>query len=292
MYHNYSADYYQLLGVAPTASPDEIKRAYIRLAKLNHPDIGGDLKKMQSLSEAYEVLRKLKSKLDYDEWYKRNFKYNEPFGNKNHGSTESGQNPGPYTQYHESKGHHKETVFANNKGNLAFDVNIYGPEIKIPKFCTCCLGEADQKFKISKSEARRKRAARKKRTVSLEFPICTDCKKHIDDLYKKKRELLIYSSTFGAAASLVINSFITPLGYAGVIFTSLIFLFAALFILNRILKLSPLKDFHSSRGYSVELKTIFGNMITLRFWNRFYAKTIADNNKSKLRTVKSIKNDR
>ena len=32
-------DYYKILGIAPTAEADEIKRAYRRLARKYHPDI-------------------------------------------------------------------------------------------------------------------------------------------------------------------------------------------------------------------------------------------------------------
>lgn len=49
-------DYYQILGVARTASADEIKRAYRRLASQYHPDKGGDKERFQEIQEAYAVL--------------------------------------------------------------------------------------------------------------------------------------------------------------------------------------------------------------------------------------------
>ncbi len=51
-------DYYKILGVAPTASAAEIKRAYRRKAKLLHPDVAEtkDVKAFQLLTTAYEVL--------------------------------------------------------------------------------------------------------------------------------------------------------------------------------------------------------------------------------------------
>ena len=54
-------DYYEVLGVPRTAGPDEIKRAFRRLAKEYHPDMAkGDKKvaeeRFKELSEAYEVL--------------------------------------------------------------------------------------------------------------------------------------------------------------------------------------------------------------------------------------------
>lgn len=49
-------DYYSTLGVAKTASDDEIKKAYRKLAMKYHPDRGGDEKKFKEISQAYEVL--------------------------------------------------------------------------------------------------------------------------------------------------------------------------------------------------------------------------------------------
>lgn len=49
-------DYYNTLGVSRTASDDEIKRSYRRLASQHHPDKGGDTAKFQEIEEAYRVL--------------------------------------------------------------------------------------------------------------------------------------------------------------------------------------------------------------------------------------------
>ena len=44
------------LGVAPDCSPDELHSAYKNLAKIHHPDLGGDADFMKVLSEAYDQL--------------------------------------------------------------------------------------------------------------------------------------------------------------------------------------------------------------------------------------------
>lgn len=49
-------DFYQALGVERTATADEIKRAYRRLASQHHPDKGGDTARFQEIEEAYRVL--------------------------------------------------------------------------------------------------------------------------------------------------------------------------------------------------------------------------------------------
>ena len=49
-------DYYSTLGVPRTASADDIKKAFRKLASQHHPDKGGDTKKFQEIQAAYDTL--------------------------------------------------------------------------------------------------------------------------------------------------------------------------------------------------------------------------------------------
>jgi curved DNA-binding protein len=59
-------DYYQILGINENASQDEIKKAYKKLAMKNHPDRGGDTKKFQEISQAYDTLGDEQKRQQYD----------------------------------------------------------------------------------------------------------------------------------------------------------------------------------------------------------------------------------
>lgn len=61
-----SNDYYQILGVNNTASEDEIKKAYRKLAMKHHPDRGGNAAEFQKVQEAYSVLSDPQKRQEYD----------------------------------------------------------------------------------------------------------------------------------------------------------------------------------------------------------------------------------
>ena len=64
-------DYYKVLGVAKTATQDEIKKVFRKLAKQHHPDKNpGDKKAEETfkeMSEAYEVLSDPEKRKKYDQ---------------------------------------------------------------------------------------------------------------------------------------------------------------------------------------------------------------------------------
>ncbi|MFA6215258.1 MAG: molecular chaperone DnaJ [Patescibacteria group bacterium] len=61
-------DYYQTLGVSKNSSPEEIKKAYYKMAHQHHPHKGGDETKMKEINEAYGVLGNPEKKSQYDQY--------------------------------------------------------------------------------------------------------------------------------------------------------------------------------------------------------------------------------
>lgn len=108
-------DYYQILAIAKTATPKEIKTAYRKLARKHHPDINPNDKdanaKFQQINEANEVLSDPVKRAKYDQqaadWvqeqeYNKRHKTRQQASNQQSNPFEQQQNEGDYTSFFES----------------------------------------------------------------------------------------------------------------------------------------------------------------------------------------------
>ena len=60
-------DYYKILGIPKSASKDDVKKAFRKMAHKYHPDKpGGDAEKFKRASEAYSILGDEKKRAEYD----------------------------------------------------------------------------------------------------------------------------------------------------------------------------------------------------------------------------------
>jgi molecular chaperone DnaJ len=78
-------DLYEVLGVTPETSPDDIKKAYRKLARESHPDANPDdpeaEARFKDLSAAYEILSDPDKRARYDRYGSSNgFDLSDPFG--------------------------------------------------------------------------------------------------------------------------------------------------------------------------------------------------------------------
>ncbi len=117
-------DYYSILGVPRNAREPEIKKAYRRLARKNHPDVNpgdkGAEERFKKIQEAYDVLSDPKKRAMYDRYgfYSENFK--EPAGDAGRGFSDFA--PGfdfSGTDFEESGGGSFRDIFADLFGGGA-----------------------------------------------------------------------------------------------------------------------------------------------------------------------------
>jgi curved DNA-binding protein len=107
---NAVSNHYETLGVAKTATPEELKSAFRKLAKQHHPDLGGDAAKFQQINEAYETLSDPQKRAHYDHVSTR--PQQDPFGG----------DPDPfgfgfaYNPMNEAFTQHFNFVFRNGEG--------------------------------------------------------------------------------------------------------------------------------------------------------------------------------
>ena len=88
---NMPQDYYSTLGISRSASADEIKAAYRKLALKHHPDRGGGKEaedKFKQVNEAYQVLSNPDKRAQYDRFGRVSGNGGMPTGEPNFGGFE------------------------------------------------------------------------------------------------------------------------------------------------------------------------------------------------------------
>ena len=145
-------DYYKILGVSNDASDNEIKKAFHKLALVNHPDKGGDKEKFQKINVAYETLSDPDTRREYDN--------PSPFGNIGHGGGGFPHFFNPFDQMfgggmhgHMQGGMH-ENLQPKKCSDSLFTVNLKLKDvhndvnktykISIKKTCLKCLNKCDK----------------------------------------------------------------------------------------------------------------------------------------------------
>lgn len=150
-------DYYDVLGVTKSASADEIKKAFRKLAIEHHPDRGGDEIKFKEVNEAYEVLKDDKKRQRYDQFGHAGVGGAADGGNPFGGFGGQGQNinfdfgdlglgdifgsffGGGQRQERQARGHDVETNL-----EITFEQAIFGTEVELSlnleDSCAHCKG--------------------------------------------------------------------------------------------------------------------------------------------------------
>jgi len=120
-------DPHSVLGVSRTASDDEIKQAYRKLAKEHHPDRGGDEDKFKAINEAYDYIKNPPQEPPQpDPWSNFDDMFSHHFGGQN-----------PFTQHRQSQQPRnasiKVTVYITLEdlfNNKPIDIDVHYQKIK------------------------------------------------------------------------------------------------------------------------------------------------------------------
>ncbi len=126
-------DYYQVLGVNKSASPEEIKKAYRKLAREYHPDVNPDdpkaEEKFKDINEAYQVLSDQDKRQKYDQFGSQWKQYQQRGGRAEDfdWSQWSAQGQQPGAQYRTVSQEEFEQMFGGGLGGFSdFFETLFG----------------------------------------------------------------------------------------------------------------------------------------------------------------------
>lgn len=112
-------NYYEALGVSREATPDEIKKAYRKLARKYHPDVSKEAdaeEKMQAINVAYDTLSHAEKKKEYD------FNLDHPQGYANFGGQ---SDPNDFNGYSNQASSDPNSGFGQNSDFSGFE-DLFG----------------------------------------------------------------------------------------------------------------------------------------------------------------------
>ncbi len=191
-------DYYKTLGVDKTASDEEIKRAFRKLAKQYHPDVNkeeGAQEKFKEIGEAYAILSDPEKRRQYDQFGSAAFDGSQGGGFSGFGGGFSGFGfedidlgdifeqfmGGTFSSRKKNNRRQTKGADASVHINLDFEEAIYGTEkefsINIKDTCPDCNGEGGHNKKTCSACNGRGRIVQEQRTFLGVFQTETTCSK-------------------------------------------------------------------------------------------------------------------
>jgi curved DNA-binding protein len=178
-------DYYAVLGVSESASPEEIKKSYRKLARKYHPDVSKEDnadEKFKDLGEAYEVLKDPEKRGEYDQLRKYGAQADGSFQPPPGWQSESGFGRGGYTDADSSQfSDFFEQMFGGGQGagrgaggGFRQNVRMRGEDVRarLPLFLEEVFNGCEKQVSFTVHEADEQgRIVARQKTLKVKIPV-------------------------------------------------------------------------------------------------------------------------
>lgn len=174
-------DYYAVLGVSESASPEDIKKAYRKLARKYHPDVSEEdnaSDNFKDVGEAYEVLKDPEKRAEYDELKKYGARKDGSFQAPPDWQSASGFGGGGYTEADAGQfSDFFEEIFGGSRGagfgNRQHAMRIRGEDVhsRLSLFLEEAFDGCEKQvsFNVHESDANGRMVSRQK-TLKVKIP--------------------------------------------------------------------------------------------------------------------------
>ncbi|MBI2843349.1 MAG: hypothetical protein HYX78_08110 [Armatimonadetes bacterium] len=174
--------------------------------------------------------------------------------------------------------------FAQPEGS-AFEVSITEDRVIVPPMCACCLAITQDTHRVEKQWTDEYLIYRRTHTVSLDIPLCQECRKHVDELQNKQFAVVTCTVIVSAVIMWIVYSTLPGISLIPFAVVSLFIAGGLILGLSRLLRLRLVDDTHASRYTPVRIMEAGNGMVRFRFMNPIYARHFANANKSEVIAV-------
>lgn len=170
-----------------------------------------------------------------------------------------------------------------------YEVSVTGRQVRLANACTCCLGTADGQQNVGLTWEETRGLTRYQRTISFDFPICKECRRHQSEYVWKRCILILLAAGGSAAIAFMVAGAIEKPEWLHFVLAGGVLTTVLALTLGVVIRLRMLPEQHACRDQPVEMTQASDDHVVFRFHNPLYAEAFAESNDATVTEVRQRK---